>query len=81
MFYQNWKLSIIALIMIPLAAIIAKKLSHFHKNSHRNSHKRKHTREEGNLDTPSLWKTFQILFNVKYNFIINSNIYNENNSS
>ena len=26
MFYQNWKLSIIALIMIPLAAIIAKKL-------------------------------------------------------
>ena len=26
MFYQNWKLSIIALIMIPLAAIIAKRL-------------------------------------------------------
>ena len=27
MFYQNWKLSIIALIMIPLAAMIAKRLT------------------------------------------------------
>jgi len=26
MFYQNWKLSIIAMIMIPLASLIAKKL-------------------------------------------------------